>query len=256
MNTGQSIRIRDITDETGSALVLDFTRGFLGSEFKNITDALSNVTEENTDAIILSPGEAQRHNDIICKKRVPFIVKCDWSNRLLDERSLYPAQRFRQVLACSAADVLRFGASAAVIDVFFGTPDIDTVEGIQALRALVEGGAEAGLPVIASIIPFGSRVSKDNYADVIGLGMRVCLEIGATTAAVPVVAASDARKLVAASSKCPLFANAAFTSPLAPVNNFAVSVKAMRSEGIPAVIIDGFNLPAPVDELRRMFFNH
>ena len=240
MNTGQVIRIREFLDETNKSMILDYTKGLLGVEFRNIKDFIAAIDPSIVDAIILSPGEA-KHGDLLCEKRVPFIIKCDWSNRSLDERSAYPAQKFRQVPICGAADALRLGASAVIADVHFGTSDADAAEGMQTLRALVEGGNDAGLPVFANIIPFGSRVSVDNYADVAGLGMRMCLELGAMAAAVPLVARPDASKLVEASMKCPLIANAATTSPAGHVDDVIEGFQGMMDAGIHAIILDGFD---------------
>jgi DhnA family fructose-bisphosphate aldolase class Ia len=246
MNTGQSIRIREFMDETGKSLVLDFTRGFLGGEFTNIKEPLSGIDGLAVDAVILSPGEAKQHADILCKKRVPVIIKCDWSNRLLGEQSAYPAQKFRQVPACDAAEALRLGASAAIADVVLGTPDDDTVKGLRWLRTLAQDGNDGGLPVIANIIPLGSRVTPDNFADVAGLGMRTCLELGATAAAVPVVDGEAARKLVAASMNCPLFAFAASPAGIKVADDLRAAFKAMSDAGIRALVVDGFDPPAGI----------
>jgi DhnA family fructose-bisphosphate aldolase class Ia len=248
MNTGQTIRIREFMDEAGNSLVLDLTRGFLGGEFRNIKEALDHVDDSAVDAVILSPGEAKQHADMLCKKRIPFIIKCDWSNRLLDDRSAYPAQKFRQVPACGAADALRLGASAAIVDVVFGTPDDDTVKGMRWLRSLIQDGIDDGLPVIANIIPLGSRVTPDNFADVANLGMRMCLELGATAAAVPLVNGESARKIVAASMNCPLFAFAASPAGANPAEDIRSAFKAMSDAGIRAIVIDGFDPPAGISK--------
>jgi DhnA family fructose-bisphosphate aldolase class Ia len=244
MNTGQTIRIREFMDEAGNSLVLDFTRGFLGGEFRNIKEALGQVDTSSVDAVILSPGEAKQHADMLCKKRVPVIIKCDWSNRLLDDKSAYPAQKFRQVPACGAADALRLGASAAIVDIVFGTPDDDTVKGMRWLRSLVQDGIDDGLPVIANILPLGSRVTPDNFADVAGLGMRMCLELGATAAAVPLVNGDAARKIVAASMHCPLLAFAASPAVIKLADDVKTAFKTMRDAGIRALVVDGFDPPA------------
>ncbi|NMC07289.1 MAG: hypothetical protein GYA24_18895, partial [Candidatus Lokiarchaeota archaeon] len=229
---------------------LDFTRGFLGGEFRNIKEALDRVDPSTVDAIILSPGEAKQHYDMLCRKRMPVIIKCDWSNRLLDDRSAYPAQKFRQVPACGVTDALRLGASAAIVDVVFGTPDDDTVKGMRWLRELVQDGIDDGLPVIASILPLGPRVTPDNFGDVANLGTRMCLELGATAAAVPVVTGDAARKIVAASMGCPLFASGAAL----PGNNgdeARSSIQAMKDAGIRGRIVDGFDPREWVDAAKR-----
>jgi len=252
MNTGQDIRMREFFDETNKALIVDYTKGLLGVEFRNIKDYIVAIDPSIIEAIILSPGEAKRHNDLLCQKRVPFIIKCDWSNRSLDEHSAYPAQKFRQVPICGATDALRLGASAVIADVHFGTSDADAAESMQALRALVDGGNDSGLPVIASIVPFGSRVSEENYADVAGLGMRMCLELGAIASAVPLVASHDAAKLVEASMKCPLVANAAIVSPMNRVDDIMTTFQAMMESGIRAIILDGFDSRCDLNLLATM----
>jgi DhnA family fructose-bisphosphate aldolase class Ia len=241
MNTGQAIRMREIFDETSKSMILDFTKGLMGVEFRNVKEFISAIDTSIIDAIIVSPGEAKRHNDLLCEKRIPFIIACDWSNRFLDERSAYPAQKFRQVPICGATDALRIGASAVIADVHFGTSDADSTESMQALRLLVDDGNDAGLPVLVNVVPFGSRVSEDNYADVAGLGMRMCLELGATMAAIPLVAAPDASKLVEASMKCPLVVNTATTSPANHVHDVIERFQGMLDAGIRAIILDGFD---------------
>ncbi|HME55564.1 MAG TPA: hypothetical protein VKM55_25385 [Candidatus Lokiarchaeia archaeon] len=252
MNTGQTIRMREFFDETNKSLIMDYTSGLLGVEFRNIKDYISAIVPSIVDAIILSPGEAKRHGDLLCEKRIPFIIKCDWSNRSWDARSIYPAQKFRQVPICDAADALHLGASAVIFDMHFGTSDADTAESLQALRALVESGNESGLPVIANIIPFGSRVSVDNYADVAGLGMRMCLELGATVASVPLVAAMDASRLVEASMKCTLLACATIPSTLMPFDDVISTFQGMMEAGICAIILDGYEPRCDLDQLAAL----
>jgi DhnA family fructose-bisphosphate aldolase class Ia len=256
MKMGQDKRLYDFVDAKGNSLIVEVTKGLYGIEYRNIGKILDDFFKKKIDAVILSPGEARKHYDKFKSRSTPaLIIRTDWSNYLLDAKSAYPSQKFRHVSIATASESLRIGASAVIMDLFYGVDDCDNVENIQMLRKLCEEGADLGLPVIANIIPFGSRINSNNYNEVILLGMRVALELGATGAAIPIPHSHGGVPLVESSIGCPLFVNS-YQSPYEPIipSDYAKAIKNMRILGINGVIIDGFNKTFSIEEISSFIY--
>lgn len=256
MNIGQEKRLTDFFDKEGNSLIVDLSNGLFGVEFRNTSKKMEEIFANNIDGVILSPGEAKRHYDKFKSKSCPaLIVRCDWSNYLLDSHSLYPAQKFRHVAIASASEALRIGASAVIMDLFYGVDDKDNVENIQMLRQLCEEGLDNGIPTIANIIPFGPRVNSNNYNDIILLGMRIALELGATGASIPIPHSHGGIPIVESSLKCPLFINP-YQSPFEPIlpQDFLLTLKSIRELGIKGLILDGFNPIVPINNVHSFMY--
>lgn len=210
MNIGQNKRIHDFLIE-GKPIseIADLTRGLLGIEYKNITKLIGSAKKEKVDAVILSAGAVKSHlDDLMSRNCPPFLIKADWSNYCLDDESPYPSQNFRQVLITSAYEALRLGASAVICDFFIGISDADNVKNIQMLRTLSGEGYKLGIPVIANIVPFGSRITDKNSLDAVLLAMRMSLELGATAAVVPLLKIKNYKRVLEANIDTPLMINA------------------------------------------------
>jgi DhnA family fructose-bisphosphate aldolase class Ia len=236
---GQQLRLRDFIADDGKSVIVDCTAGLLGIQYRPLSDILPQFKNSGVDAIILSPGEARRHFSVFATKEFPaLLIKCDWSNWRLDNASNYPKQQFRQVPISSVEEALRLGASGVIVDVFFGESDVANVEGIQVLRQLAESGFEAGCPVIANIIASGSRITDQNWEDVILLGARVALEVGAIAVSIPPLS----------EEKIAICKNSAIESPIFVNNlsNFRIqsalipSVEIIQKHNLTGIICDGF----------------
>lgn len=257
MKIGQEKRISDFMDNQGNSLIVDLSKGLFGVEFRNISKKMDEVFEKKVEGVILSPGEAKRHYNKFKSKTSPaLIIRTDWSNYLLDSQSIYPAQKFRHVAIASASEASRIGASAVIMDLFYGIDDKDNVENLQMLRQLCEEGLDNGIPIIANIIPFGSRVNSNNYNDIIILGMRIALELGATGASIPIPHSHGGIPIVESSLKCPLFINS-YQSPFEPIllQEYLSTLKNIRSLGIKGLILDGFNPIIPIHDILSLMYS-
>ncbi|MBD3351881.1 MAG: hypothetical protein GF364_10385, partial [Candidatus Lokiarchaeota archaeon] len=96
MNIGQNKRIHDFLNKNRTSIVADLSKGLLGTEYTNISEAINKAKKAKLDGIILSAGAVKSHlNDLIGKDVPALIIKADWSNYLLNEESQYPSQDFR-----------------------------------------------------------------------------------------------------------------------------------------------------------------
>lgn len=249
MAIGQELRIKDILSYDGKASIFDLTGGLLGIEDQNLKTILPSVVKSSVNAVILSPGEARKHFAFFENKLGPaLIIQADWSNYRWDAQSPYPAQKFRHVVISNAAECLRLGASAAIINAYFGTSDDDNAADFQMVRQLAEEGFDVGIPVLVNIVPLGSRVNPGNFDDVAVLGARMCLEIGANAVALPCLTEEKLGFAKKASLQSPIFLNCQIP-PLSrsiPFNSLSQIVENQKLAGF---ILNGFQDIALLNKL-------
>jgi DhnA family fructose-bisphosphate aldolase class Ia len=244
MKTGQDLRMRDFIAEDGRAIILDLTGGLSGVQFQSLEPVLQKLIQNSVDGLVLSPGEARRHYQMfVSKPASALLMRCDWSNLEWNEQFIYPRQKFRHVSIGSTAEALRIGASAAIIDVYYGISDEENAEDLQALRTLAEEGYDLGLPVIAHVIPFGPRITAQNFDDVVILGTRICLELGATAVSVPFLAESKLKMCIQSSINSPIFLNSHInpwnSHPIIPSEYLTV----IKKYNLAGWFVDGFSPP-------------
>ncbi|MHA1339902.1 MAG: hypothetical protein ACTSRZ_07045 [Promethearchaeota archaeon] len=253
MNVGQEKRLRNFLDKNNASLIIEATQGLYGVEYKNLGKIIEKLLKYDIDAIILSPGGAKRNLEKFKLKRGPaLIIRADWSNYMLTDHPRIPMKNFRQTLIASAEKAIKLGASALICDFFFGVNDSNIVENIKMLQGLIEESDELGLPIIASIIPFGQRITNENYFDVILLGMRIGLELGSTIAAIPLFDPELKIPYIESSIGTPLLINSYYGYSSALLfKNFINSAEKIKNYGIKAFILDVFNLPFKLDYLNE-----
>ena len=184
--TGKEVSLRNIFQDDNNAVAVEITQGLMGVDYENNQSILKKLTENLPDAIIGSPGMGLQNPEFFTKKESPaLIVRSDYSNYKLDENSAYPNQKFRHVEISNPTAVSKMGGSAILVDLFFGVDDRDTAEDIQRLQSFVTEADGIGLPVIANIVAIGKRVDERNFREVVGLGARTCVEIGADVVCIP-----------------------------------------------------------------------
>jgi len=237
--SGTEVKLRDFFQDNGKAVIAEVCRGLYGVDFQNNGEILSRLEKSLPHAIIGSPGLARQHAKFFARHNAPaLIVRGDWSNYKLDGKSLYPAQKFRHVDICTPTEASRLGASAFLCDVFLGTSDVDNVEDIRRLQQFVTEGHEIGLPIMANIVIFGSRVDDSNFTEVVGLGLRSCAEIGADVLCFQATSSESVQQVIKGVPK---------TEILLRVNpSIAPATATQMVESIPnrykGLIMDGFDL--------------
>lgn len=252
MKTGQDLRMRDFIAADGRALLFDLTGGLTGVQFQNLEPVLQKLIQQPIDGLVLSPGEARRHYHIFSSKQSPaLLVRCDWSNLEWDGQFIYPRQKFRHVAIGSATEALRIGASAAIIDVYYGVSDEENVEDLQTLRTLAEEGYDLGLPIITHIIPFGPRITPQNIDDVAILGARVCLEIGATAVSIPFLTESKLSQCIQSAINSPVFFNSHINPWIRPTLIPSQYLDVIKKFKLTGWFVDGFRPPMSPDLLMK-----
>jgi DhnA family fructose-bisphosphate aldolase class Ia len=250
VNVGQEVRLRDFIADDEKSLILDCTAGLKGTSSINLPEYLPTFKNQPIDGIILSPGEARQQYTFFSQKRDPaLIVKCDWSNLGLDDQSPYPRQHFRHVSIASVNEAMRLGASAIIIDVFFGVEDKITAEDLRQLRIWAGDGYEAGIPVIANIIPFGPRITASNFADVTILGARMSLEIGATAIAIPSLNEEKLAFCKEISIQSPMFLNS-YSNPYEKVQSIQNLLEGqLKKQPLTGIILECTETHLPIHRI-------
>ena len=240
---GQQKRLRDFLQNDNRSLLIEATDGLRGISFENVKNVLEKFTQGNAkaDAIILSPGEARKHYQYFSAKRAPaLIVRADYSNYLLDEKSLYPAQSLRHASICSAEEALRIGASAVILDLYLGGVETTSVENMQMLRKLTDDGVTIGIPIIVNMIPFGDRIDAKNFDDVVILGTRMALELGANLVSAPLLSPQKLKELKDTTIGSPILLNDYPNPSLQDVNSSPESMQNIKKIELNGLIVNGF----------------
>jgi len=116
-------------------------------------------------------------------------VRADWMNMpRLDRGDLNnavpPEHLFHQKML-SAEQALSLGAHAITIYLFLGTDDNIEATGIESCAQFVSECRRVNLPCIIEPLAFGAQVTKDNLVDLLTLGARMAVELGADALKIP-----------------------------------------------------------------------
>lgn len=154
---------------------------------RSITEA---VIRGGVDGILLSPGQAMRLAPLFQGRDGPaLIVRADWMNmaRLgsANVTNSVPQRRLFYQKVLSAEQALALGASAITIYLFLGYDDEVEARGIDSCARFASECRKAGLPCIMEPLAFGGNVTGANIVDLLTLGARICVELGADALKIP-----------------------------------------------------------------------
>jgi len=211
MDLGQEMRLNRIFDPNdGRAVVVAADHGMMLGPISGVQElgkTLEKVIEGRPDAILLSPGQAEDLCHLFMGRRAPsLLVRMDWTNTFRDRTYTLPVRETFFSSIATPRDALKLGAHAAVVYLFIGHED----ERQEARHlALVSKYAaeceEAGLPLIVEPIPFGPRVTKSNYSELVATAVRIAVEAGANALKVPYTGDPESfRDVVRASAGTPI----------------------------------------------------
>jgi class I fructose-bisphosphate aldolase len=85
----------------------------------------------------------------------------------------------------SAEQALTLGADAITIYLFLGTDDNIEATGIESCAQFIGECRKIGLPCIVEPLAFGTQVTKGNLVDLLMLGARMAVELGADALKIP-----------------------------------------------------------------------
>lgn len=177
----------------GRAVCVAADHGYMSDVTPNVTK-LRPITEAvikgGVDGILLSPGQAMRLAPLFQGRDGPaLIVRADWMNmpRLgtSNVTNAVPQRLLIHQKVVTAEQALDLGASAITIYLFLGYNDRVEANGINVCARFVNECHQVGLPCIIEPLAYGGQVTGANIVEILTLGARMAVEIGADALKIP-----------------------------------------------------------------------
>jgi class I fructose-bisphosphate aldolase len=195
MNAGLQARLDRLFNRHGDgrAVCVAADHGYMSDVTPNVIK-LRPVTEAvirgGVDGILLSPGQAMRLAPLFQGRNGPaMIVRADWMNmpRLgtSNVANAVPQRLLTHQKVVTAQQALDLGASAITIYLFLGYNDRVETTGIESCARFVRECHQVGLPCIIEPLAYGGQVTGANIVEILTLGARIAVEIGADALKIP-----------------------------------------------------------------------
>jgi DhnA family fructose-bisphosphate aldolase class Ia/Fe-S-cluster-containing hydrogenase component 2 len=195
MNAGMQARFDRLFNRHGDgrAVCVAADHGYMSDVTPNVVN-LRPVTEDvirgGVDGILLSPGQAMRLASYFQGRDGPaLIVRADWMNmpRLgtSNVANAVPQRLLTHQKVVTAQQALDLGASAITIYLFLGYNDQVEATGIEVCARFVRECHQIGLPCIIEPLAYGGQVTGANSVEILTLGARMAVEIGADALKIP-----------------------------------------------------------------------
>jgi DhnA family fructose-bisphosphate aldolase class Ia/Fe-S-cluster-containing hydrogenase component 2 len=195
MNAGLQTRLDRLFNRHGDgrAVCVAADHGYMSDVTPNVV-RLRPVTEAvirgGVDGILLSPGQAMRLAPYFQGRNGPaLIVRADWMNmpRLgtSNVANAVPQRLLAHQKVVTAQQALDLGASAITIYLFLGYNDHVETIGIDVCARFVRECHQVGLPCIIEPLAYGGQVTGANVVEILTLGARMAVEIGADALKIP-----------------------------------------------------------------------
>ena len=177
----------------GRAICVAADHGYMSDVTPNVVD-LRAITESviagGVDGILLAPGQALRLAPLFQGRNGPaLIVRADWMNMpRLGTSNIANAVPQRLLLhqkVITADQALSLGATAITIYLFLGYNDQVEMAGIDNCARFVNECRRVGLPCIIEPLAYGGKVTGANIVEILTLGARMAVEIGADALKIP-----------------------------------------------------------------------
>ena len=195
MNAGLQARMDRLFNRHGDgrAVCVAADHGYMSDVTPNVVN-LRPVTEAvirgGVDGILLSPGQAIRLSSYFQGRDGPaLILRADWMNmpRLgtSNVANAVPQRLLFHQKVVTAQQALDLGASAITIYLFLGYNDQLEATGIEVCARFVRECNQVGLPCIIEPLAYGGQVTGANIVEILTLGARMAVEIGADALKIP-----------------------------------------------------------------------
>jgi class I fructose-bisphosphate aldolase len=177
----------------GRAVCVAADHGYMSDVTPNVVELIP-VTEAviagGVDGILLSPGQAKRLAPFFQGRNGPaLILRADWMNmpRLgtSNVANAVPQRLLFHQKVLTAQQALDLGATAITIYLFLGYNDHLETTGIDVCAKFVSECRQAGLPCIIEPLAYGGQVTGANIVEILTLGARMAVEIGADALKIP-----------------------------------------------------------------------
>ncbi len=195
MHTGLTSRMDRLFNRQGDgrAVCVAADHGYMSDVTPNVVKLRSTVEaviRGGVDGILLSPGQAMRLSSLFQGRDGPaLIVRADWMNmpRLGSSNvtNAVPQRHLFHQKVLTAEQALSLGATAITIYLFLGYDDEIEARGIRSCAQFASECRKAGLPCIMEPLAVGGHVTGANIVDILTLGARTCVELGADALKIP-----------------------------------------------------------------------
>ncbi len=204
MNSGLQARMDRLFNRRGDgrAVCVAADHGYMSDVTPNVIK-LRPITEAvirgGVDGILMSPGQSMRLAPLFQGRDGPaLIVRADWMNipRLgsTNVMNAVPQRRLFHQKVLTAEQALALGATAITIYLFLGYSDEAEAAGIDSCARFAAECRKAGLPCIMEPLAFGGGVTGANIVELLTLGARICVELGADALKIPYTGDVDSFK--------------------------------------------------------------
>lgn len=195
MKTGLQNRMDRLFNRQGDgrAICVAADHGYMSDVTPNVVNLRSTVEAiiaGGVDGILLAPGQALRLAPLFKGRKGPaLIVRADWMNmpRLgtSNVTNAVPQRLLLNEKIITADQALSLGATAITIYLFLGYSDKVEAIGIDKCARFVNECRRAGLPCIIEPLAYGGQVTGANLVEILTLGARMAVEIGADALKIP-----------------------------------------------------------------------
>ena len=177
----------------GRAICVAADHGYMSDVTPNVVE-LRSVTEAvfagGVDGILLAPGQALKLAPLFQGRDGPaLIVRADWMNmpRLgtSNVANAVPQRLLLNEKVITAKQALSLGATAITIYLFLGYSDKMEAVGVDKCAQFVNECRQVGLPCIIEPLAYGGQVTGANIVELLTLGARMAVEIGADALKIP-----------------------------------------------------------------------
>jgi DhnA family fructose-bisphosphate aldolase class Ia/Fe-S-cluster-containing hydrogenase component 2 len=177
----------------GRAVCVAADHGYMSDVTPNVVN-LRAITEAviagGADGILLAPGQALRLAPLFQGRDGPaLIVRADWMNmpRLgtSNVTNAVPQRLLLNEKIITADQALALGATAITIYLFLGYSDKVEATGVDKCARFVNECRQGGLPCIIEPLAYGGHVTGANIVEILTLGARMAVEIGADALKIP-----------------------------------------------------------------------
>lgn len=177
----------------GRAVCVAADHGYMSDVTPNVIKLrpiVESVVKGGVDGILMSPGQALRLAPLFQGRDGPaLIVRADWMNspRLgsTNVMNAVPQRRLVNQKMLTAEQAVSLGASAITIYLFVGYDDEVEAKGVESCSKFASECRKVGLPCIMEPIAFGGHVTGTNIVELLTLGARMAVEIGADALKIP-----------------------------------------------------------------------
>jgi DhnA family fructose-bisphosphate aldolase class Ia/Fe-S-cluster-containing hydrogenase component 2 len=195
MHNGLNTRMERLFNRHGDgrAVCVAADHGYMSDVTDNVT-RLRTITEAvvrgGADGVLVSPGQAIRLAPLFQGRDGPaLIVRADWMNmpRLGSSNvtNSTPQRRLVHQKVLTAEQALALGATAITIYLFLGYTDEVEAAGIESCARFASECRQVGLPCIMEPLAYGGNVTGANIVELLTLGARMCVELGADALKIP-----------------------------------------------------------------------